>query len=193
MAEIESLGNSYLYASMQSAAARAKKNQEAEKTSSTKKTSFSSILKKQKESELAAQGLLFPPEIEDMSVEDAAVFLRDAVEIAGNELRTNLTQENLQNFKEKIKQFLTYVEKNNYEVTTSTIMNRRTRMPVKRSPVSIYSPYQIPAQTISSTKFSIINQKLDDLTRDMMILQKDNLILVSEIDEIKGLIINLLD
>ena len=39
---------------------------------------------------------------------------------------------------------------------------------------------------------NIINQKLDDMVRDTMTLQKNNLKILQQADEIKGLIVDLM-
>ena len=194
MAEIDSLSSSYLYSGIQSSTRKAQKEKEAEKTAKSSKVKFSELINKQSKVEQKDE-TLFPSEIESMDRTQAVIYLRDQAELASNQLSAEVTMENVMNFKEKIRQFLTYVAKNNFQVNTTTLINRRTKQPVKRSPLPIFSSYEIPAQVVTKTSFNIIDEKLDQLTRDMLELQqtKDNLKLLAEINEIKGMIINLLD
>lgn len=190
MAEIDSLG-SYYYAGVQNSAIKTQKEKAAEKTNSAKRIKFSDLLKSS--SSVENLELLYPQEIENMSVTDAVLFLRDAAEVAGNELAEQISLENLQNFKIKIKQFLTYVEKNNYAVTKSVQINRRTKKPVKVSPLPMFSSYEIPQHELSTVSFTVIDEKLDELTREMLSQQADNIKILATINELKGLIIDLLD
>ncbi|MCR4743057.1 MAG: YaaR family protein [Treponema sp.] len=194
MAEIDSLSSSYLYAGIQSSTRKAQKEKEAEKTAKSSKIKFSELINQQSKTNESKE-TLFPKEIEGMEAIEAALYLRDQAELASNQLSAELTMDNLMIFKDKIRQFLTFVAKNNFQVKTTTLINRRTKQPVKRSPLPIFSSYEIPAQVVTKTSFNIIDEKLDQLTRDMLELQqtKDNLKLLEEINEIKGMIINLLD
>ena len=65
---------------------RLKKAIKKEKTDSSKKVKFSELLKAKNQTEGTIQTYDFPPEIADMEIEDAAVFLRDAVDHAGNDV-----------------------------------------------------------------------------------------------------------
>ena len=51
---------------------------------------------------------------------------------------------------------------------------------------------QMPRKRDPRVMISIINQKLDDMVRDTMNLQKNNLKILQQADEIKGLIIDLM-
>lgn len=193
MAEIDSIGSqAYYYAGLKTATAKSQKDKEAEKTSATRKTRFSEILKSNTTENSEVQSL-YPKEIEGLSVEDAAIYLKEEVEKAGNLLSSEITMENLQKFKESIRQFLTYIEKNNFEVKTTIVMDRRKRMPEMASPLPVFSSYQTPPTKKTKTTFTVINEKLDELTRDMLSLQADNIKILAQVEDIKGLIIDLID
>lgn len=194
MPEIDPLNSSFLYSGIQAASTKTQKEKESEKAAAAKKLKFSEVLKSSaaKENQNITTEL-YPPEISSMSLEQAVIFLRDEVETAGNALSAELSMENLQNFKTKIKAFLTYVEKNNFEVKTTVLMDRRHRKPIISSPLPVFSTYQSPPVKRTKTSFTVINEKLDELTKDMLLMQKDNIQLLAQIEDIKGLIINLLD
>ena len=78
MSEINPLGSSFYFSGIQNTVANAAKNEKKEKIT-TKKIKFSEVLKKSNElSEFELQG--FPAEIADMSIEDAALYLKDKVD-----------------------------------------------------------------------------------------------------------------
>lgn len=192
--EVDGINNNSLYlASLQSASIAQMKNQKAEKaneSSKAKRTSFSEILKnREEENELRAKGL--PEEIKGMSVEDAAMFLTDAVGVAGENLKSNPSVETLAEFKKVVAQLISYLEENNYEVTKK---EKRGFAP----PVQSFSKYNDrPQPKNPRTQIRIINEKLDQITRQMLQTQSDTLKMLDKnnilktVDEIKGLVIDL--
>ena len=56
-----------------------------------------------------------------------------------------------------------------------------------------FSPFSLPPTTeIKRVTINVINQKLDALTRDMLMNQQDNLKTLAQMNEIKGLIVDFL-
>lgn len=154
----------------QQAAAQAKKS---EKTS--RKISFADSLKRGKEeAELLADGL--PAEIAGMDAEDAIVFLKDAADVAGDALKEQQTAETIQEYRTKIGQFLKYIERNNFEVLEKRRFGRNRR----GRPLPPY--HQI----------RIINQKLENLAVDMLYNHARNLDILARIEELNGMIVDLL-
>ena len=102
MSDINPLGASTYYGGLQNATSQAareakkEKSQATQSSQSTGKTKFSDILKNHSktEAQLQAEAAGYPVEIASMSIEDAAVFLKDAVDKAGNELSENASTEN---------------------------------------------------------------------------------------------------
>ena len=84
MAEIDSLGNSFYYAGVQNSSSQLK-NQKADKSQKTTKSRFSELIKGEK-SEEAIESSGLPAEIKTMSLDEAVIFLRDRVDLAGNDL-----------------------------------------------------------------------------------------------------------
>lgn len=162
------------------AAASAAQNQaarETQKKNEQKKISkgFSSLIKdRQVEQQLVADGL--PPEIANMSVDDAVDFLKDELDMAGDDLGINATPQAFDRYKKAVGQFIKFLAKNNYTVDVHKRLGRtRTGKAVK--PV-----YQI----------SVINEKLDKLAYDMWYNHLDKLKLLDKVHEITGLVIDLL-
>lgn len=185
MSDINPLGSTY-YSGLQNAANQAANELKKEKINETKKTSFSKILKSKEEESTQASTQGFPPEIEGMSIEDAAIFLKDAVDIIGDRLADNSSTENLMEFKKAVQNFVRFVVQNNYEVTQKQIR----KLPQK-STHNFFSNYSLPPVTEKRVfKINLINEKLDNLTRSMLMNQKDNIKLLAQVNEIKGLIVD---
>lgn len=194
MAEIDSLGTNYYYAGVQNASNNGvKRNNKADESSRVKKSRFSDLLKTEKEEDsiLAAQGL--PPEIATMSIDDAAVYLKDAVDMAGNDLSDEITDENIQKFKTAVTQFITFVINNNFEVSSKRKKNRLGHDMMVPSRTNFFSDYSLPPHKIDPRyQINTINEKLDALARMTLETQMDNLKILAKVDEIKGLIVDLM-
>jgi uncharacterized protein YaaR (DUF327 family) len=176
MSKIDPVSDQSLYF----AAARAALDKTSEEIRKKKKTqsktgSFLSSLSKSKETaELAAEG--FPPEIAGLSEEDAVIFLKDAVDVAGDELSATLSPAAFSNYRKKIGQFMRYVERNSFEI----VRHRRRGFTKKGRP-------RDPAIQIQ-----VINKTLDELASDLLYNHLDKLKMLSRVNEINGLIIDLL-
>jgi len=156
----------------QQASAEARKK---EKASSAKHTSFSSILQKNtEEQELSAAGL--PPEIAGLSEEESVVFLKDAVDKAGDDLTDSMTPESFAKYRTAISQFMRYVEKKSFDID----IHKRPGFNRKGKP-------RDPAVQIL-----VINKKLDMLASDLLYNHSDKLKLLAKLDEINGLLVDLL-
>ena len=195
MAEIDSLGANYYYSGVQNASNEAikrnTKKEEVRKTAS-KKLDFGKLLKGQEveEPQFVAAGL--PPEVASMSIDEAAVYLADAVGNAGNDFSGEQTQENLEKFKTAVSNFIRFVVVNNYEVN---IRQKKTRPGKAGQPsrLFVFSDYTVPTQK-KNPRYSIeiINKKLDALARETLSNQASNLKILAQVDEIKGLIVDLM-
>ena len=196
MAEIDSLGTNYYYSGVQSSTNEAlKKQKKSEKSGAVRKSRFSDLLKSDKtedEAEAISKGL--PPEIAGMSIEDAAIFLKDAVDNAGNDLSENLSKENIEKFKTSVRQFITFVVNNNFEVSARRKKNRYTGKDlIVPSRTNFFSNYTLPPHRVDPKyQIQVINEKLDALTRETLETQMDNLKILAKANEIKGLIIDLM-
>lgn len=186
MAEINPLGPSSYFAGIQNASSEAAKTKKQEKTASTNRTKFSDIFKTNKEepSEVTMQG--YPAEIENLSVEEAAIYLKDQVDLAGDLLSQELNNENVEKFKKSVQLFIRYVVDHNYEVT-------KKKQRGFTSPLNNFGNYNFSSSAKSPrVQIQTINQKLDELTKGMLYNQRDNINILARSNEIKGLIVDFL-
>ncbi len=205
MAEVEGLNSNSLYfASLQAANAAAVRQQktekakEADKLNKARKSTFTDALKKaDDEQAFSLKGL--PPEIQGMSLDEAGIFLRDAVDAAGNELASVINAENLNNFKKAVAQFITFVVENNFEENRKEdprvlIARKRGQPEPTLPPTAVFSTYNTQRRKINpKITIQVINQKLDEITRDVLKRQSDNLKILSNINEVKGLVVDILN
>ncbi len=195
MAEIDSLGTNYYYSGVQSSTNEAlKKNQKNDKTSSARRLKFSELLKSENtegQAEALSKGL--PPEIASMEFDDAVVYLKDAVDNAGNELSDELSKENIEKFKTAVRQFMTFVINNNFEVNIHRKKTRLGKDMIEPSRTNFFSNYTLPPhRKTPKYQIQVINEKLDALTRATLETQMNNLKILAQVNEIKGLIIDLM-
>ena len=178
MDSINALNNTSLYFNAaQSAAAESKrKEKSASAVNTTKKTVFGKLLEASADSEksfLIEQGL--PPEIAGLSEEEATVFLKDAVDMAGDELLEKMTSEAFAKYRTKVKQFMGYIVKNNFIID----QHKRHGFNRKGKP-------RDPAIQVQ-----VINQKLDSLASDLLYNHMDKLKILAKVGEINGLLVDL--
>lgn len=199
MAEIDSLGTNYYYSGVQNASNEAIKRNtrkdETQKTGSSKRLKFGELLKNSTTEEVSpqfvAEGL--PVEIRAMSIDDAAVYLADAVSMAGNDFSDEQTQENLEKFKKSVSQFIRFVIDNNFQVSSWRKKNRLGKDAIVPSRSNFFSNYTIPPHKIDPKyQIQVINEKLDALARETLSNQMNNLKLLAQVNEIKGLIVDLM-
>lgn len=190
MAEIDSLGTNFYYAGVQNSSNQALKNQKAEKSQKTTKSKFSDLVKSNQSDNAEETNNGLPSIISTMSIEDAAIYLKDAVDNAGNDFSDNQSEENLEKFKSSVRNFIKFLVENNYEISS---YSKRLRRPVP-SRLFYFSSYSVPPKKEQTIKFKAetINQKLDDLARETLSTQMDNLKILAQVNEIKGLVVDLL-
>ncbi len=188
MSEIDSLGSNMFYSGVQNSTNEALKKRKNEKSSGTKRTKFGELLKSSSEQEPSFVSKGLPPEINGMSFDEAAIYLKDAVDMAGNVLEQEINNENIQNFKKAVSQFITFVVENNFEV-----VSKQSRRKVIVSPVNFFSTYNTKGHLADpKVQINVINEKLDLLAQSMLDDQKNNLKILQQVDEIKGLIVDLM-
>ena len=195
MAEIDSLGANYYYSGVQNATNEAikrnTKKEEINKTTGSKRLSFEKLLKGDdvEEPQFIADGL--PVEVRSMSIDDAAVYLADAVSLAGNDFSGEQSQENLEKFKTAVSQFIRFVIVNNFKVDNPN--SPKKRRPQQPPRLFVFSDYSLPkGKPRQKVSIEIINQKLNALARETLSAQSDNLKILAQVNEIKGLIVDLM-
>lgn len=94
--------------------------------------------------------------------------LLEKVRVAGDSLKSAVTGENIRQYKNSIKDYLTFVLKNYHKLRHERSINYST----------IY------------TRVEIINREVEELTVKLLGEEKDNIDAVAEVDRIAGLIID---
>lgn len=181
MAEVSSVNSQLSSQSLYFAATQAASQQmaqqarQAQKTEKKERSAFASALNRQQETaQLISEGL--PVELAGMTEEEAIVFLKDEMDIAGDELKAKQNLEAMEKYRKKVGQFMKYVVRNNFEF----IKKKRFGRNRKGRPVDPYCQIQV------------IDQKLNQLASEMLILHGSNLRLLAKVEEINGLIVDLL-
>jgi uncharacterized protein YaaR (DUF327 family) len=190
MSDINPLGASSYYSGLQNATSQAAKDaKKNEKKGSVSKLSFSELRKSfsQTEAEREALAAGYPPEIAKLSIEEAAVFLKDEVDKAGNKLAENSNAQNIAEFRNAVRLFIKYIIENNY-IEHKKEMKGKFSMPMQR-----FSKFNdIPRPKDPRVIIQTINEKLDSMVRDTLTMQSNNLKILQQADEIKGLIVDLM-
>lgn len=178
MAEVSSVNNPLNSQSLYFAATQAASQQmaqQAKKSEKKERSSFASAFSMHQETaQLISEGL--PPELAGLSDEEAVVFLKDAMDMAGDELKARQNLEAMEKYRKKVGQFMKFIVKNNFDF----IKKKRFGRNRKGRPVDPYCQIQI------------IDQKLNQLASEMLILHGSNLKLLAKLEEINGLIVDLL-
>ena len=165
----------YFSAAQAAANMAAFSSQKKEKTNTVKGKTFASAMERaREESQLVQEGL--PVEIAGMDVEEAAVFLKDAADIAADRLKESQLPEVFADYKKKVSQFLKFVVKNNFDVVKKNRI--RTARTLKKP-----NPH---------TQVQFINEKLDEMAKWLLSSHKDTFKMLQKIEEIQGLIVDLM-
>ena len=190
MSDINPLGASTYYSGLQNATSQAAKDaKKNEKSSSVSKLKFSELKKSfsKTEAEREAEAAGFPPEIAKLTIEEAAVFLKDAVDKAGNKLSENQNAENIAEFRNSVKLFIKFVIDKNYVEHKKEMRGRFSK------PMQMFSKYNDKSRPKDPRVIiQTINQKLDEMVRDTLNMQANNLKILQQANEIKGLIVDLM-
>ncbi len=182
MSAIDPLSASLYFSAAATASRDAQKNAGKEKIQKQGKSRFSSLLEKNQEIDnLVNAGL--PPEIAGLSVEDAVVYLKDALDSAADKLTDFASEENFCEFRRTVSQFLRYVQKNNYEVSKIKRFGKRHVKGVFFEETRPRDPY---------FQIHVIDTKLDELAAMVLQNHGEKLALLTKVDEIKGLIVDFL-
>lgn len=176
---INSTNSSLYFASAANAAQEAAREANKKKRvaqASSKKISFADALRKNREQEeFVAAG--FPAEIASMSAEDAAIFLKDRMDEAGDRLSEDFTADAFSSYRLAVNQFVKYIVKNNFAIDKHNRHGINKRTGKRRDPL---------------LEIQVINQKLDRLATDMLATHLDKLQLLARVNEIQGLIVDLM-
>ncbi len=159
-------------ASQYASAQKAKEEVEKKRLEQSKRAKFKDFLKKPVGELADEEGL--PPEIAGMEYEQAVTYLLDNVTMAADNFKNNPYTNAFAEYRTKISQFLKFVEKNAYEVESS--VSRPT--------------YRLPNPK-KSYLIKVIDDKLEQLARDILYNQAEQMRLLAQADEINGLLVDL--
>lgn len=176
MSSIDQISSSLYFSAVSSAAGEsAKQTKRKEKSVRSAKTgAFTAVLKKSEEmDELASAGL--PPDIAGLSMEDAVVFLKDRVTMAGDELTEKMSGESFAKYRTAVSQLMKYVVKHSFE------LEQHKRIPDRRT----------HREKAPFVQIEVINGKLDQLASEILANQADKLKLLKRVEEIQGLIVDM--
>lgn len=187
MSELNPLSSSTYYSGIQNASSEVSKELKKEKINQSKKTKFVDLVK-ESSNEFATEKAKLPEEIKNLPIEEALILLKDKLDMSGNEFANSPTTQNLELFRNNVKNFIQFLLDNNFEVTKS-----RPKAKGTPSRLFFFSNYSVaPPKKLPRTQINIINQKLDELARITMLNQNKNLKLLDQVNEIKGLIVDLM-
>ena len=180
MNPIDPLSSALYFSAATNASKEATKGQSNKKVDKTNKTSFTSLVKKNQEiEELISSGL--PSEIAGFSVEDAVVFLKDAVDSAADKLSTDFNSENFAEFRKSVSQFVKYITKNNFEINKTKRFGMTKKSSVYFSEKRPKDPY---------VQIRVVDEKLNELATMVLQNYSDKIQMLSKVDEIKGLLVD---
>ncbi|MBQ9495606.1 MAG: DUF327 family protein [Treponema sp.] len=173
MNTIEHINSSLYFSAVASAASESAKKKEKQRTSSKISAFKASLIKNGEINELASNGL--PPEIAGMSVDEAIVFLKDRVTMAGDTLVDSQSAAAFAAYRNAVGQFIKYVVKFGFEKEThERLMDTRTFR--KKAPF---------------VQIHVVDNKLNELASAILANQIDKLALLKKVEEIQGLIVDL--
>jgi len=157
-------------AAIQSGATRAGANRKKEKTGIK---NFERLLKTEVSDIDKLEDLYIPAHLVGLSPEKILEALLDEVHSAGDKLKDKQLPDNIVGYKNAVRSFMKYIVDRSYEVTESTsggnILKRK-----------------------KFTQVQIIDQKLEQLAAGILSNQKDQLSLLGKIEEINGLLVDLM-
>ncbi len=151
---------------------QAKSLEDRKKVEQSKKTRFRDLLKKADSTTETENGL--PPKISGMEYEEAITYLLDNVTMAAENFKNNPYTNAFSEYRTKVSHFLRFVELKAYDIETSVSRPTRRRPNAKKR-------YLI----------KVIDDNLEQLARDILYNQADQLKMLAKVDEINGLIIDL--
>lgn len=173
--------NQYVTASQMAASKNQAAQQTAEQAEKKKverslpvRNLFSDMLKKKEDEErFSIEGM--PPEIAKMNFDEALSYLMDQVTLAGDELKKNPYGDTFPKYRQKVAQFFRFVEKRAYDIEEVEV-RRTARRPNPKKKYII----------------KVVDDKLDQLARDILYNQADQLTMLAKVDEINGLLVDLI-
>ena len=139
---------------------------------------FESLLSAQKEEADEASMLSLPPEIASLPESEILSSLLDNVSESGDALKERPSPDNILRYKEAVRNFMKFVVSRAFSKETSAGI--RVRRGLEFKPPKEY------------TQIHVIDEKLERLAAGILSNQKDKLAILVSIEEINGLLVDLL-
>ena len=178
MSTVDSVNSSLYFSATALASKNVSQKEQDSKTEKTKKTkSFDSLFTQARQNIELDVSI---PEIKGMTIEQAKEFLIDSVYSEGELLKKNPVEENIERFRKAITNFLKFVESQCYEVEGEVV---NIRVKVGNTRVSKPKYYSL---------VKVVDEKLDNLAADILFNQKDQIALAAKVNEISGLLVDIL-
>ena len=177
MSELDSLNAAYFLAGQSEQARELAKQRKNAASKTAPKGLFSSLLNK---TQAGPGGLEIPPEFAKLSLEEAIVKLKDALDLAGDALKESPTTERFISYKKTVKNFVSYIVDKNYAVEANTLT-------LSRREYGVLSKKEKRLVLVKA-----VDPKLDQLAQEVLAVHADKLKLLAQIEEINGIVIDLL-
>jgi uncharacterized protein YaaR (DUF327 family) len=176
MAELDAISTAQQYALMleQSRRLSQEKKQNSKAGTVNKTGGFQSLLETQGKAEFSAETAGIPG-IEGLPFDEALVVLKDELDRAGDNLKLGVATENYIAYKAAVKNFMKFVVSNNYEMITK----KRRRPSIKWEDDYFHI-------------VKVVDEKLDRLAAEVLSNHADKLAMLAKIDEINGLLVDLI-
>ncbi len=147
------------------------------KSEKKKASRFERILAEQQEvSDVSTLSL--PPEIASLPESEILSALLDSVSESGDALKDRPVPDNIMRYKEAVRNFMKFVVSRSFSAETSEGIKIRKGLEFK--PQKQY------------TQIHVIDEKLERLAAGILSSQKDKLAILAAVEEINGLLVNLL-
>lgn len=147
------------------------------KSEKKKSLRFERILSEQKESADDVPMLSLPPEIASLPESEILSTLLDSVSESGDALKERPVPDNIVRYKEAVRNFMKFVVSRAFSVETSGGIKVRKGLEFRQK---------------QYTQIHVIDEKLEKLAGGILSNQKDKLAILAAVEEINGLLVDML-
>lgn len=178
MSAVDSVNSSLYFSATALASKNVSQKEKDSKTQKSQKTkSFDTLFTEARQNVELDVSI---PEIRGMTIEQAKEFLIDSVYSEGENLKQKPLEENIKRFRKAVTNFLKFVESQCYEIEDQVVS-----VSVKVGRV------RVPKQKVYSL-VKVVDEKLDNLAADILFNQKDQIAIAAKVNEISGLLVDIL-
>jgi uncharacterized protein YaaR (DUF327 family) len=176
MAELDAISQAQQYAGLMEQSRRlAQEKKQGQKAGAVNKSGgFQSLLETRAQAEFSAETAGIPG-IDGLSFDEALVVLKDELDRAGDNLKAGTATENFIAYKAAVTHFMKFVVSNNYEM----IKKKRRRPSIKWDDDYFHI-------------VKVVDEKLDQLAAEVLSNHANKLAVLARIDEINGLLVDLI-